>query len=187
MPSPDLGPALAARIRLERTARQWPLDELAARAGVSRATISKIEREESSPTAAVLGRLSGAFGMSMSTLLANAEAEGRRLLRSAEPQIWVDPEPGYLRRAVSPVAGAPLQLVEVDLPPRAKLSFPATAYTFLHQQIWILAGRLRFAEGTTVHHLRKGDCLQLGSPMDCVFENPSASAHCRYLVAVIVR
>jgi transcriptional regulator with XRE-family HTH domain len=184
---PDLGEALAARIRLERTSRDWSLDELAKRADVSRAMISKIEREECSPTATVIGRLSGAFGISMSALLANAEADGRRLLRFEEQQVWIDPETQYLRRPVSPLTGAPLQLVEVELPPRAKLSFPAKAYSFLHQQIWILSGRLIFVEGPVVHQLRRGDCLQLGHPQECTFENPSATATCRYLVAVIVR
>jgi transcriptional regulator with XRE-family HTH domain len=185
---PDyIGPALAARIHLERTSRDWSMDELSNRAGVSRATISKIERQECSPTAAVLGRLSGAFGISMSTLLSNAESEARRLLRFGEQQVWADPDTGYRRRSVSPVSGAPLQLVEVELPPLAKITFPATAYGFLHQQIWILSGRLDFSEGPIAHDLRKGDCLQLGAPAECTFENRSASAPCRYLVAVIVR
>jgi transcriptional regulator with XRE-family HTH domain len=183
----DIGPALAARIRLERTAREWSMDELSRRAGVSRAMISKIEREECSPTATILGRLSGAFGISMSALLAHAEAEGRRLLRFEDQQVWIDPGTKYLRRAVSPGAGAPLQLVEVELPPRARLTFPASAYSFLHQQIWILSGRLLFSEGPTVYDLRKGDCLQLGYPQECTYENPSASVKCRYLVAVIVQ
>src|ERR1700733_2213829 len=87
----DIGKALAARIRLERTARDWSMDELSKRAGVSRAMISKIEREECSPTATVLGRLSGAFGITMSALLANAEADDRRLLRFQEQQVWADP------------------------------------------------------------------------------------------------
>jgi transcriptional regulator with XRE-family HTH domain len=163
------------------------MEELSKRADVSRAMISKIERQECSPTATVLGRLSGAFGLSMSALLANAEADGQRLLRFEEQQVWIDPETKYVRRAVSPLTGAPLQLVEVELPPLAKVAFPAKAYTFLHQQIWILSGRLVFSEGPDVHHLRRGDCLQLGYPQECTFENPSTSAACRYLVAVIVR
>jgi len=183
----DIGKALAARIRLERTARKWPLEELSKRAGVSRAMISKIERQECSPTATVLGRLSGAFGVSMSALLANAEADGQRLLRFEEQQVWIDPETKYIRRAVSPPTGGPLQLVEVELPPRARVTFPAKAYAFLHQQIWILSGRLVFSEGPDVHKLGRGDCLQLGYPQECTFENPSASAACRYLVAVMVR
>ncbi len=54
--------AIAERIRLEREDRGWSLSELAERSGVSKAMISKIERCEASPTATVLGRLSGAFG-----------------------------------------------------------------------------------------------------------------------------
>ena len=120
----NIGPALAARIRLERNSREWSLEELSRRAGVSRAMISKIEREECSPTATILGRLSGAFGISMSALLAHAEFQGKRLLRFTDQQVWIDPDTKYLRRAVSPGAGGPLQLVEVELPPRAKLTFP---------------------------------------------------------------
>jgi transcriptional regulator with XRE-family HTH domain len=186
-PQPDIGPALAARIRLERTAREWSMDELSRRAGVSRAMISKIERAECSPTATVIGRLSGAFGVSMSTLLASAELDGTRLLRFEQQQVWIDPETGYIRRAVSPMAGAPLQLVEVHLPPGARVTFPETAYRFLHHQIWILSGRLLFKEGSVVHDLRKGDCLQFGPPTECTYENPSASANCRYLVALVLR
>ena len=169
----EIGPALAARIRLERTSREWSLEELAKRAGVSRAMISKIERQECSPTATVLGRLSGAFGISMSALLANAEAEGRRLARYEDQQIWIDPETKYVRRSVSP---------------QARLTFPPSAYSFLHHQIWVLSGRLQFSEGPTVHELSKGDCLQLlGYPQECTYRNPSATGKCRYLVAVMTR
>ena len=187
MNPPDVGPALAARIRLERTSRNWSMDELSRRAGVSRAMISKIEREECSPTATVLGRLSGAFEISMSALLAVAEDERKRLLRFKEQQIWTDPETGYTRRAVSPPAAAPLQMVDVDLPPHAKIAFPVSAYTFLYHQIWVLSGHLRFTEGATVYDLLRGDCLQLGYPQECAYENPSPAQHCRYLVATVLR
>ena len=42
----ETGRQLARRIRLEREARNWSLAELAERAGVAKATISKIERGE---------------------------------------------------------------------------------------------------------------------------------------------
>ncbi len=38
------------------------LDELAGRSGISRATLSRLERAETSPTAALLGRLCTAYG-----------------------------------------------------------------------------------------------------------------------------
>src|SRR5438309_7102159 len=79
---------LAARIALEREARGWSLAALAAKSGVSKAMISKIERGEASPTATLLGRLSGAFGLTLSTLLARAEHAGGRLVRSADQPQW---------------------------------------------------------------------------------------------------
>ena len=61
----DSSAQLAQRLKAEREARNWSLAELAERSGVSKAMISKIERDEVSPTAALLGRLSGAFGLSL--------------------------------------------------------------------------------------------------------------------------
>ncbi len=66
----NLNQRISARIRIERESRGWSLNDLAERAGASRAMIHKIERGESSPTASMLGRLSGAFGISMPTLIA---------------------------------------------------------------------------------------------------------------------
>src|SRR5690242_11300449 len=92
----DPTPRIAARIREEREARNWSLADLAERSGVSRAMISKIERSEASPTAALLGRLSGAFGLTLSSLLARAELRAGQVLRAADQPQWRDPETGYV-------------------------------------------------------------------------------------------
>src|SRR5689334_16561572 len=113
----DPTPRIAARIREEREARDWSLADLAERSGVSRAMISKIERSEASPTAALLGKLSGAFGLTLSSLLARAEQASGRLARRGQQPRWTDPETGYGRRVVSPPTGGPLEIVEVELPP----------------------------------------------------------------------
>jgi quercetin dioxygenase-like cupin family protein len=123
--------------------------------------IGKIERSEAQPTAALLGRLSGALGMTLSELVARVEGDDQRLVRAADQPTWIDPGSGYWRRTVSPATGGPLKLVEFDLPAGAEISYPADAYVFIHQQIWILQGHLRFHEGDTEHELRPGDCLQL--------------------------
>ena len=107
----DPTPALAARLRLERDARGWSLAELAQRSGVSKAMISKIERGEASPTAALLGRLSGALGLTLSALLARAEGRPERLTRAADQPRWRDPKTGYVRCQVSPSA---LQSIDVS-------------------------------------------------------------------------
>jgi len=180
----DIDLQISARIRIERESRGWSLADLAARAGVSRAMIYKIEHAESSPTANLLGKLSGAFGLSMSTLMARAELRQGRLLRAADQPVWNDPETGYERRHVSPRSDMPLDLVRVVLPARKRVPMPASAYAFFRQLIWVLEGELVFAEGDVQHRMSKGDCLELGPPMDCAFINES-DLPCVYAVIVL--
>jgi transcriptional regulator with XRE-family HTH domain len=175
---------IGARIRIERESRGWSLSDLAERSSVSRAMIHKVERGESSPTATLLARLSGAFSLSMSMLMARAEIQEGRLLRKADQPVWTDPDSGYVRRHVSPRSDLPLDLVRVELPPGAEIPMPASAYAFLRQLIWVLDGSLVFFEGSTRHDMEEGDCLELGPPTDCVFKNESA-APCVYAVAVL--
>jgi transcriptional regulator with XRE-family HTH domain len=182
----ELSSSLAATVQDARIARGLTAGALAEQSGVSRAMIGKIERGEAQPTAALLGRLSAAFGLTLSELIARAEGDDRRLVRAAEQPTWTDPVSGYRRRAVSPAAGAPLELIEVELPPGAEVAFPADTYAFIHQQLWVLDGQLRFHEGSVVHELDTGDCLQLGPPAACVFVNPT-DLPCRYLVALTRR
>ena len=184
--SDSFSASLAATLHTARLARGLSASALAESSGVSRAMIGKVERGDAQPTAALLGRLSGALGMTLSELVARAEGGDQRLVRVAEQPTWTDSGSGYRRRAVSPTAGGPLELVEVDLPAGAEVSYPADAYAFIHQQIWMLQGHLRFREGDVEHELDPGDCLQLGPPAPCSFINPTPEI-CRYLVAITRR
>lgn len=146
--------------------------------------VYKVERGESSPTANLLGKLSGAFGLSMSTLMARAETAQGRLLRLPDQPLWVDPVTGYVRRHVSPQSDMPLDLVQVTLPAKQQVPMPASAYAFLRQLVWVMEGELVFIEDKTRHEMKKGDCLELGPPSDCIFANETDHA-CVYLVAAL--
>lgn len=172
---------ISVRIRIERESRGWSLTELAERAGVSRAMIHKIERGESSPTATLLGRLSGAFGISMSTLIARAEMQEGKLLRFVDQPVWHDPQSHYLRRHVSPRSDLPIDLVQIELPAGSDIPMPASSYVLARQLIWLQQGELVFVEGDVRHEMQAGDCLELGPPNDCRFINETAQP-CVYLV-----
>ena len=181
----EIDSTISARVRRERAARNWTLTEVAERAGVSKAMISKIERGEVSPTAALLGRLSAAFGITLSAFFADT-AQHRGPIRRAEQSLWRDPATGYIRRQVAASPTIPVEMTEVELPVSAAVSFPAASYSFMSQIVWVLAGHLTFVEGATTHDLAPGDSLELGPPADCTFRNDGVDA-CRYLVAVLRR
>lgn len=180
-PEDNVNQRISARLRIERESRGWSLSELAERAGVSRAMVHKIERGESSPTATMLGRLSGAFGLSMSTLIARAEMQEGKLLRRENQPVWRDPQSHYLRRHVSPRSDLPIDLVEIELPAGSDIPMPASSYALARQLIWLQQGELVFIEGDTRHEMKAGDCLELGPPNDCRFVNETEQT-CIYLV-----
>ena len=152
---------LAARLAALRAERGWSLDQLAQRSGIPRTTLSRLERGETSPTAALLGRLCTAYGRTMSRLLAEVEAEPARLLRAGDQPVWTDPQTGYIRRAVSPpAAGFDAELVEARLPAGADIAYAAPGVPGLEQHIWVLAGVLELTVDGTTHRLAGGDCLR---------------------------
>jgi len=186
------------RLRTARRARGWPIDRLASASGVSRAMISKIERGESSPTAVVLGKLSAALELSIAELLAAAPATragagagapppglapaGGLVRRAADTPEWRDPDTGYLRRQLS-TPQFPVAVTEVVLPAGARVPYPAGAYAFIAQLVWVQSGQLTLADGPAVHVLSAGDTFELGEPRPREFRNESAG-DCRYLVVV---
>jgi transcriptional regulator with XRE-family HTH domain len=192
--------AFGERLRGARRARGWPIDRLASASGVSRAMISKIERGESSPTAVVLGKLSAALELSVAELLAAAPATGAGagagtpphghgqapagglVRRAADAPEWRDPGTGYLRRQLS-TPHFPAAVTEVVLPPGARVPYPAGAYAFIAQLVWVQSGQLTLADGPAVHVLSAGDTFELGEPRPREFRNESAG-DCRYLVVV---
>jgi len=178
--------ALSRRIRAERTERGWTLAELAERSGVSKAMLSRIERDEASPTAALLVRVAAAFGMTLSQLIARAEGQAGQLLAAAAQPSWRDPETGYVRRHLSPLGENALDLIHVELPAGAEVALPAASYSFIHQLIWLISGRLDFHEGETVYEMHPGDCFRLGPPVDRIFAAPGPLT-ATYIVALAKR
>jgi transcriptional regulator with XRE-family HTH domain len=157
----DLDIRLAARLASLRAERGWSLDTLAERSGVSRTTLSRLERGETSPTASLLGRLCTAYGRTMSRLIAETEAEPPQFVRAADQATWVDPETGFRRRSVSPpAAGFDAELVEAVLPAGAVIRYEAPAVQGLEQHIWMLGGALTLTVDGKVHDLEAGDCLR---------------------------
>jgi transcriptional regulator with XRE-family HTH domain len=186
MESLDLNAHLAARLRDLRAENGLTLDALAERTGVSRSMISLIERGESSPTAAVLDRLSAGLGVTLASLFAAREDAGASpLARRADQRTWRDPSSGYVRRNLSaPGFPSPIELVEVILPAGAHVAYDTAQRSVgVSQQIWIIEGEIALTLGDETYRLAEGDCLSMRLDRPVVFRN-SAGQPARYLVAL---
>jgi transcriptional regulator with XRE-family HTH domain len=179
----DLSHRLAHRLRLERDSRGWSLADLAERSGVSKATVSKIERAEVSPTAVILVRLASAFDLTLAGLMLRAESQGGRISRAAEQPVWRDPATGYIRKQVFGRPDNPVELIRVEMPAKQRVTLPASSYAHIRQALWVLSGSLVITEAGMRHVLATGDCLGFGPPAETTFANETASP-CTYVVAL---
>jgi len=179
----DTETRIAQQIRLERDARNWSLADLAEQSGVAKASISKIERGEMSPSAGLLVRLATAFDLTLAGLLLRAEETSRLFRREDQPE-WRDPKTGYVRRQIFCNPSHPLEVVEVEMPPGKHVSFPASSYVNLRHVVWVEEGELVLTEGGERHVLKAGDSLGFGPPSDVTYANESRKP-CRYIVTLM--
>jgi transcriptional regulator with XRE-family HTH domain len=176
---------LADRLGGLRAERGWSLDELSERAGVSRSTLSRLERGELSPAAALLNRLCAAYGRTMSGLLAEVEDAPPRVVRAAEQAVWADPEAGFTRRSVSPPhGGLRAELVEGVLEAGAVVGYDRPPVPGLEQHVWLLEGELEITLDGVATVLHPGDCLRFRLEGTSAFRATGAVA-ARYVIAVV--
>lgn len=186
---PDVTARLAGRLRALRQDQRLTIEELAARSGVGRATISKIERGECSPTAVVLNELSIGLGVLLPALFSDSGNEEPRrhdpVSRREDQPVWLDPETGYSHRTLTPASGPGwLQLSEIEFPANARVTFGnACGAQYVQQQIWILDGELQIRLGKQRRRLAAGDCMTMTLDQPISFRNPG-KRRARYLVAI---
>jgi len=152
---------ISRRLRELRIERGWSLEQLASYSSVSRASLSRLENGEVSPTATVLGKLCFAYGMTVSSLIANVEVEVAALIRADEQNLFVDNETGLERYSVSPpgsnITG---EIVEVSLAAGARVHYDKSPVPGLQHHLVMISGTLVLQLDETEFQLRAGDCLR---------------------------
>jgi len=176
---------IAGRLKSLRSERGWSLDELARRSTVSRATLSRLENAEVSPTASVLNRLCASYGLTMSRLMHMVEGAFAPLLRRGEQPVWLDEGIGFRRRAVSPPAQTLAgEALECELAPATRIDYDSAPRPGLEHHLILIEGRLEVTVGGATHALLPGDCLryQLFGPSR--FQTPETSG-ARYMLFMV--
>lgn len=181
----DLDQRIAHRLKALRQERGWPLDELASRAGVSRATLSRLENAEVSPTASVLGKLCAAYGLTMSRLMMMVEDNFPPLVPEHAQAVWVDDSTGFRRRSVSPpaqqLAG---EVLACELEAGARIAYERSPRPGLEHHLLMLDGELSLTVDGQTHQLARGDCLRYQLFNASEFITPPHSG-ARYLLFIV--
>ena len=184
-PDTDINQRIAQRVATLRASRALSLDALAAQSGVSRSTISLIERGETSATAVVLEKLAAGLGVALAALFETERETPGPLMRRAEQPQWRDPASGYVRRNVSPPDHpSPIRIVEVEFPAGKRVLLEgATPEVAFDEQVWVLEGAMVLTLGGRRHRLDEGDCLALRVDGPIEFHNPTRRS-ARYAVVI---
>lgn len=176
---------IAQRLKGLRAERGWSLDELARRSNVSRATLSRLENAEVSPTASVLGKLCAAYGLTMSRLMHLVEDDFVPLVRRSEQFVWTDPTIGFQRRSVSPPAQAlAAEVLECELEPGTHITYDRPPRSGLEHHLLLIEGQLEVSIEGQTYHLRPGDCLRYQLFGPSAFATPE-ECPARYILFIL--
>lgn len=174
---------LATHLRGLREKHDMTLAVLAEQSGLSRATLSRIENAEVSPTAETLGRLAAAYALPISQLLSPLEQGFQPVLRRSDQAIWRDPENEFLRRSVSPSNGQlSIELIECELGHEQLITYPAPAIPGQEHHVYVLSGQMQITVEGKASELTQGDCLRyilFGETVFRTFDKP-----CKYVIAL---
>ena len=177
MPTDDaIEGRIAANLRRRREELGLSLAQLAARSGVSKAMIAKVESGLSSPTAGLLGRLCAGLGVTLSTLMIEAEASEVSHQPAARQPTWRDPATGLERTLVA--AASPFSQVEIarlKLPVGTVVEYSLAPARGIRQHIVMLSGQLVFTIGGETTELGPGDSLFAIVDRPTRFEVPGTS------------
>ncbi len=152
---------LAERLHALRAENGLSLQELAERSGISRATLSRIENGEVSPTAETLGALAAAYAMTISRMLTPMERPFAALIAREQQSVWHDPRHGFVRRIVSPPSGAlSIEIIRCELAAHQCIAYEKPPVVGQEHHLTMLSGALSVTVEGATHRLKPGDCLR---------------------------
>lgn len=166
--------ALGAKLAAARAERGWSLAELARRAGVSTASVHKIEKSGMTPTIATLMKVASALGTSVSYFIDEDVAvpaaivvrgDERARLYTSKTGIALDNVSGRYGRYR--LAGA-----EARVEARAT-SGPDPMRHPGEELVYLLEGALRFTVDEEVIHLEPGDSIHFRTDRPHTWSNPT--------------
>ena len=168
----ELTRRVADNVRGLRKTRTYSLDDLAARSGVSRASLSQIETAKTNPTIAILWKIAAGLGVPFAALLGDERVERVQVLRRNDQQVLRSADGRMESRPLIPAGASPnVELYELRLAARAvSVSEPHANGTT--ESLSVLTGVLRLRVVDEVYDLAAGDSVFFHADVPHSYENP---------------
>lgn len=188
MPEPDdVNAALGRNVRGHRTRMAWTLEDLAARAGVSKGMLLQVEQARTNPSVATICRLATALGVSIASLVEAPEVPGARVVRAEEGvTLWTGGHAGSAARLM--VGSGTSQQVELwDVRMVAGDGYSSEGHpTGTRELLLVIEGELTLELDGDPHLVCAGDAIAFVADRLHAYRNHGTSP-LRYALSVIHR
>ncbi len=175
---------LAVRISQLRQSKFSSLEDFSNATGISKSTLSRIERFETSPTAQNLGRIAAALGVTCSELFQSVETRSEELYSANSRQVWSDKSNGFTRAIICPPSRERIcELTECKLPIGTKIEYPVPLKGGVEEIIYVRSGRLVFCHNNEEYELGADDALRFTLIGHTSFYNPGPET-AEYLIII---
>lgn len=157
-----LAEAIGGRVRQERQARGWTLDQLAETAGVSRRMVVNVEQGAANPSVGTLLRISDALGVGLPALVDRPTPKPVKITRQGEGAVlWRSASGG---RGVLVAGTEPPDVVELwDWTLGPGDHHPSEAHTpGTRELVQVQQGTITFAVASELVTLNAGDAMTFG-------------------------
>jgi quercetin dioxygenase-like cupin family protein/DNA-binding phage protein len=179
----SLARAIGARVRQERKAREWTLDQLADAAGVSRRMVVNVEQGSVNPSVGTLLRLSDALGVGLPALVEPPAPRSAKVTRYGEgAMLWTGDSGG---RGVLVAGTEPPDVVELwdwTLAPGERHGSEAHS-DGTRELLQVQQGSIVVEVDGEAYDLGRGDALAFFGDADHSYANPWGEP-ARFLLAV---
>ncbi len=181
----ELTRRVADNLRALRKQRDLSLDDLAARSGVSRASLSQIETSKTNPTIAILWKIAAGLGVPFASLLGEERVERVRVLRRGDAQVLRSADGQASSRAPSPPPARRRRWSATSSASRrARLSRSDAHARGTCESLTVLTGSLKLHVGDQVAELSAGDSVYFEADVAHTYENPGR-VESRYVNVII--
>lgn len=160
------------------------LEALASRSGISRATLSKIERGERNPSLAVAARVADAIGTPLADLLAERPTPEVQVVRGDSAARLVDDASGAIRESLLPAIDG-VEVVRYTLLPRSSTGRFHPHIAGAREVFIVLDGNVEVRSGSHRVELEAGDIATV--PGDLSHELTNDGDATTRLILILVR